>query len=425
MTEHYKTPIEIMAPVGSYESLTAAIQGGADSVYFGVGRLNMRSRSSQNFSMEDLKEIVRICEENSVKSYVTLNTVVYDDELEEMRGIVDAVRGNSVSAVIASDMSVINYALEQGVEVHLSTQTNITNIEAVRYYARFADVIVTARELSLDQVSVITQKIKEERITGPSGALLRIEVFAHGALCMAISGKCYLSLDNENHSGNRGACYQLCRRPYKVTDLDGKNELVIDNEYIMSPKDLCTIEFLDKIVESGVQVLKIEGRGRSADYVKTVTRCYKEASVALSDGTYTQERINHWLSSLKKVYNRGFWSGYYLGKKMGEWTKKYGNLATHKKIYVGKITNYFTRLKIAEVKLETMALSVGDEIRIIGPTTGVYEGVAEEIRVDYETVSQAEKGVTCSIPVDTFLRRSDKLYKVVPSDSVTDDGQQW
>ncbi|MDT8308834.1 MAG: peptidase U32 family protein [Bacteroidales bacterium] len=425
MTERYKIPIEIMAPVGSYESLTAAIQGGADSVYFGVGRLNMRSRSSQNFSMEDLKEIVRICEENHVKSYVTLNTIVYDDELEEMRSIVDAVRGNSVTAIIASDMSVINYALEQGVEVHLSTQTNITNIEAVRYYARFADVIVTARELSLDQVSVITQKIKEERITGPSGALLRIEVFAHGALCMAISGKCYLSLDNENHSGNRGACYQLCRRPYKVTDLDGKNELVIDNEYIMSPKDLCTIEFLDKIVDSGVQVLKIEGRGRSADYVKTVTRCYKEASIALSDGTYTQERINHWLSSLRKVYNRGFWSGYYLGKKMGEWTKKYGNLATHKKIYVGKITNYFTRLKIAEVKLETMALSVGDEIRIIGPTTGVYEGVAEEIRVDYETVSQAEKGVTCSIPVDTFLRRSDKLYKVVPSDSVTDDGQQW
>jgi len=409
-----KTPAEIMSPAGSFESLMAAIQGGADSVYFGAGRLNMRSRSSQNFSIEDLKEIVRICDEHHVRSYLTLNTVIFDTELDEMRKYADAAKDSGISAIIASDQAVIQYCNKTGMEVHMSTQTNITNIEAVKYYAQYADVMVTARELSLEQVAAITRAIDKQQIKGPSGELVRIEVFAHGALCMAVSGKCYLSLDNLNFSANRGECLQVCRRPYKVTDLDGNIELAIDNEYIMSPKDLKTIDFLDKILKAGVRVLKIEGRGRSPEYVKIVTQCYKEAVLAYSGGSYSPEKVDNWNERLKSVYNRGFWDGYYLGRKMGEWSEQYGSQATRKKIYVGKISNYFTNLQVAEIKVEANDLVTGDDIYIIGPTTGVYEGKVQEIRLNTpEPVLKASRGDVCSIPVETFLRKSDKVYKIV------------
>lgn len=401
-----------MAPVGSYESLMAAIQGQADSVYFGIGYLNMRSRSSQNFTLKDLQKITEICKEHGIRSYITLNTVIFDDELEQMQSIVDAAKENGISAIIASDQSVIQYAHQVGMEVHMSTQTNITNIEAVKYWSEYADVIVTARELNLKQVAAITKAIEEQRIKGPSGNLVQIEVFAHGALCMAVSGKCYLSLDNQNSSANRGACLQQCRRPYHVTDDDGI-ELVVDNEYIMSPKDLKTLDFLDKILKAGVMVLKIEGRGRSADYVKTVSKVYREAVDACFNENFTAENLDLWNTELRTVYNRGFWDGYYLGRKLGEWTEKYGSLATKKKIYVGKINNYFSKLKVAEVKMETQDLSVGDEIKIIGPTTGVYEGHIPEIRVDLKNVDQTIKGEFCSIPVKELVRRGDKVYKVV------------
>ena len=405
--------IEIMSPVGSYESLMAAIQGGAGSVYFGIEQLNMRAKSSNNFTLDDLVKISNICKENNIRSYITLNTVIYDEELPLMRSIVDAAKKNNITAIIASDQGVIQYAASVGMEVHISTQTNITNIEAVKYYSQFADVMVTARELNLKQVAAITTAIEKQQIKGPSGELVQIEIFVHGALCMAVSGKCYLSLDNMNSSANRGACLQICRRPYKVTDRDGGIELAIDNEYIMSPKDLNTIGFLDKILKAGVSILKIEGRGRSPEYVKTVTKCYKEAVEAYFNGTYTKENIERWNKVLGSVYNRGFWDGYYLGKKLGEWTEKYGSQATKRKIYIGKITNYFTKLKVAEVKIETHSLSVGDEIKILGPTTGVHEDIVKEIRVDLKKVNKTEKGEICSIPIDTFLRRADKLYKVI------------
>ncbi len=408
-----KNKIEVMSPVGSYESMMAAIQGGADSVYFGVGKLNMRSKSSQNFTIEDLREISRICSEHNIKTYLTLNTVIYNNEIEEMKIIVDTAKESGISAIIASDQAVIQYCLKVEMEIHMSTQTNISNIEAVKYYSQFADVMVTARELSLEQVAQITNEIENQNITGPSGNLIQIEIFSHGALCMAISGKCYLSLDNMNYSANRGACLQLCRRPYKVTDKDGGVELEVDNEYIMSPKDLKTIGFLDKILQAGVKVLKIEGRGRSPEYVKTVTECYKEAVKAIQEGSYTPEKIDEWNTRLDSVYNRGFWDGYYLGRKMGEWSEKYGSHATKKKIYVGKVTNYFSKLKVAEIKIETNDLIPGDDIYIIGPTTGVYKGKASEIRVDLKNVDKAIKGDLCSIPADTFLRRSDKLYKII------------
>lgn len=412
MTAHKE--IEVMAPVGSYESLIAASQGGADSVYFGVGNLNMRSRSSQNFNLRDLREISSFCKNNNLRSYITLNTVIYDEELSAMKEIIDSAGEHEITAIIASDPSVIQYAHDRGVEVHMSTQTNITNIESVKYYSQYANVMVTARELNLDQVKDITTKIDKENITGPSGNKVRIEVFAHGALCMAISGKCYLSLDTMNSSANRGECYQICRRPYRVFDKDGEIELMIDNEYIMSPKDLMTIHFLDKILDSGVTVLKIEGRGRSADYVKTVTSCYREAVDAWYRGSYTKRNIEGWIERLKTVYNRGFWDGYYLGRKLGEWSKQYGSQAIVRKEYIGRITNYYTRIKVAELKIETGSLQVGDKIRIIGPTTGVYEGTVEEIRLDLEPVENVKKGQVCSIPVDTFLRRSDKLYRLIP-----------
>jgi putative protease len=410
--------IEIMAPVGSYESLRAAIQGRADSVYFGIGHLNMRSKSTLNFTTEDLQNISEICRENGIKSYITLNSVIFDNELDEMHRIVDEAKVNGINAIIASDLSVIRYARQAGMEVHMSTQTNITNIEAVRYYAKYADVMVTARELNLEQVGAITEAIEREQIKGPSGDLVKIEVFAHGALCMAVSGKCYLSLDNLNSSANRGACLQVCRRPYRVFDRDGEIELEIDNQYIMSPKDLKTINFIDKILLSGVKVLKIEGRGRSPEYVKTVTRCYREAVDACYEGKFTEEKLELWNQELVTVYNRGFWDGYYLGRKMGEWAGQYGSQATRKKIYVGKIMNYYSKSGIAEIKIEAHQLQTGDDVLIIGPTTGVIEDSIKEIWLDEKKVERTDKGDLCTIPVGTFLRPSDKLYKWVDSNKV-------
>lgn len=405
-----------MSPVGSYESLMAAIQGGADSVYFGIEQLNMRARSSNNFTLSDLRNISEICRENSVKTYITLNTIIYDEELELMKSIVLEAKKNNITAIIASDLSVIEFAHENEVEVHISTQCNITNIEAIRFFSKYADVIVTARELSLKQVSEIIKKINEQDIKGPSGKLISIEVFAHGALCMAVSGKCYISLDNFNYSANRGACYQPCRRAYNVKDKDEEIELDVDSKYIMSPKDLCTIGFLDKILEAGVKVLKIEGRGRSAEYVKTVTKCYKEAARSYYERKYSAENIDKWTTELKSVYNRGFWDGYYLGRKIGEWTEKYGSMATKQKVYIGKVTNYFANINVAEIKIETGSLEVSDEIIISGPTTGVYESIIYEVRVDLIKTNRADKGITCSIPVNIIVRRNDKLYKLIPSE---------
>jgi putative protease len=403
--------IEIMAPVGSYESLTAAIQGGADAVYFGIGHLNMRSKSTLNFTSDDLKNITEICRENKINSYITLNSVNFDEELAEMRKIIDDAKANGITAIIASDLAAIQYARQAGIEVHMSTQTNITNIGAVKFYSAFADVMVTARELNLDQVKEITTAIEKEQIKGPYGHLVKIEVFAHGALCMAVSGKCYLSLDNLNSSANRGACLQVCRRPYKVFDRDGEVELEIDNQYIMSPKDLKTIDFIDKILDAGVRVLKIEGRGRSPEYVKTVTRCYREAVNAYCEGSFTAEKLGIWNLELGTVYNRGFWDGYYSGKKMGEWSGQYGSQASRKKIYVGKIMNYYAKSGIAEVKIEAHPLKNGDDILVLGPTTGVVEKTIDEIWLDEKKVEKVNKGDLCTIPVSQFLRPSDKLYK--------------
>lgn len=408
--------VEIMSPVGSYESLMAAIQGGANSVYFGIGKLNMRSKSSKNFGIDDLVEIARICKENHIRSYITLNTVVYDEELAEMKKVIDAAKENGITAIIASDQSVIHYAFSKGVEIHMSTQANITNIEAVKFYSMFADVMVTARELNLDQVKAITDTIEKEQIKGPSGELVQIEIFAHGALCMAVSGKCYLSLDNLNSSANRGACLQPCRRPYEVKDKDGGIELEVDNEYIMSPKDLKTVDFLDRILQSGVRVLKIEGRGRSPEYVKKVTRVYREAADAWLEGTYNDEKIEKWNTELDSVYNRGFWDGYYLGRKMGEWTERYGNQATKKKLFLGLVTNYFNKIGVAELKIQTHKLNKGDEINIIGPTTGVYEAKIDEIRVNLQAVKSAQKGDAVSFKTTELVRRGDKVYKIVENE---------
>jgi U32 family peptidase len=405
---------EIMSPVGSYESLMAAIQGGAGSVYFGVGKLNMRARSSNNFSLEDLAKIAGICEENGIRSYLTLNTVIFDEELDKIKTIIETAKKSMISAIIASDISVMEYARQCGMEIHISTQCNITNIEAVRFYSRYADVIVTARELSLKQVKAIAEKILKENITGPSGKPVRIEIFVHGALCMAVSGKCYLSLDNFNQSANRGACYQPCRRGYTVTDKDKEIELDIDNEFIMSPKDLCTIGFLDKILAAGVSVMKIEGRGRAAEYVKTVTACYREAAEAALNGTYSPDKIEEWMQRLGTVYNRGFWDGYYLGRKLGEWSDRYGSHATKQKLYIGEVTNYYSKLGVAEIHIDTYDLVKGDEFVITGPTTGVYQDKVEEVRVDKKPVLKAIKGEDCSIPVRELVRRNDKLYKLIP-----------
>lgn len=405
--------IEVMAPVGSYEALSAAIQAGAGSVYFGIGKLNMRSKSTKNFNLDDLGVISNICHENGVKSYVTVNTVVFDEEIEEMHALLDAVKANGISAVIASDQSVIQYAREIGVEVHISTQCNITNIEAVKYYSQFADVMVTARELNINQVRHITEEIERRNITGPGGDLVRIEVFCHGALCMAVSGKCYLSLDNFGTSANRGACVQPCRSGYEVTDRDKEITLAIENEYIMSPKDLCTLPFLDKVLASGVKVLKIEGRGRSPEYTKLTVSVYREAVDAVRNGTFDEEKVAAWLARLKSVYNRDFWDGYYLGRKMGEWTTKYGSQATKTKLFIGTVTNFFGKISVAEIRMETHDIKLGDEIMIIGPSTGVYEDTVREIRVDLNPVEMSVKGELCSIPTNDTVRRGDKVYKII------------
>ncbi len=409
--------VEIMSPVGSYASLQAAIQGGADAVYFGVGNLNMRSRSAANFTVDDLREICRLAHAAGVRTYLTLNTIIYNHELAEMRALLEAARAAGVSAVIASDLAVIAHARSLGIEVHISTQCNVSNIEAVRFYAQFADVIVTARELPLEQVAEITRYIADTDLRGPSGERVQIEVFAHGALCMSVSGKCYLSLDNYDYSANRGACLQLCRRGYIVKDKESDLELEVDNEYIMSPKDLCTIGFLDKIVGAGVRVLKIEGRGRSADYVRTVTECYREAVDAIADGAYTPERIEQWTTRLATVFNRGFWDGYYLGRRLGEWSDRYGSQATEQKVYLGPVKNYFHRIGVAEVHLQTAeTLSVGDDVIVIGDTTGVYRATIGELRLDRDPVPEVRQGDRFSFATAEPLRRGDKVYKVVPAE---------
>jgi putative protease len=403
-----------MSPVGSYESLTAAIHAGANSVYFGIEQLNMRAHSSNNFSFDDLKNIVEICNQAKIKTYLTVNTIIYDNEIEKMHKVVDAAAENRVSAIIASDMAVINYAKKKNVEVHASTQLNVSNIESVEFFSKFCDVIVTARELSLTQVAEITGQIKEKQIKGPKGNLVKIEIFCHGALCMAVSGKCYLSLHQYNSSANRGACFQTCRRGYRVTDIETDDELNIENEYIMSPKDLSTIAFIDKIIEAGVSVFKIEGRARSAEYVKTVTRCYDEAIKSYFAGTYSQEKIENWQTQLSTVFNRGFWNGYYLGQRLGEWSEVYGSKATKIKVFIGKIVNYFSNIGVAEIKFETdEILSVNDEIFIIGPTTGVVEQTIIEIREDLKSVNNVTQSSLFSIKTEEIVRRGDKLYKLL------------
>ena len=405
--------INILAPVGSYETLQAAIQGGADAVYFGIGHLNMRSRSTANFTTDDLAEIVKICNENDIKSYLAVNTIIYDHEMDDMKQLVDTAKKNRVTAIIASDQSVMNYAHSIGVQVNASTQLNISNIESVKFYAQYADVVVLARELNLKQVTEIAKQIKKQKITGPAGELIKIEIFVHGALCMAISGKCYMSLHTYNHSANRGACLQVCRRAYELTDKETGDKLAIDNEYIMSPQDLCTIEFLDQILDAGVSILKIEGRARPPEYVKTVTTCYRKAVDAYLAGKYNNKKAKAWKKKLSTVFNRGFWDGYYLGKRLGKWSDTYGSKATQKKIYIAKGVKYFSKLKVGEFKIEADALKVGDQILIIGPTTGVIEAKVEEIRLDDKPIKQAKPGSNISIPIDKQIRKSDKLYKLV------------
>ncbi len=406
-----RAEFEIMAPVGSYESLSAAIQGGADSIYFGIEGLNMRARSSNNFTIDDLHEIVRICNEHHIKSYLTVNTVIYDDDLALMRRIIDAAKEAGLSAIIASDVAAMTYACSIGVEVHLSTQLNISNVEALRFYARFADVVVLARELNMEQVAGIYRAICEEHITGPGGKPVRIEMFCHGALCMAVSGKCYLSLHEMNASANRGACMQICRRSYVVQDKETGEELEIDNKYIMSPKDLKTIHFLNKMIDSGVRVFKIEGRARGAEYVRTVVSCYSEAVSAYLDGTFADGKIEEWNTRLATVFNRGFWNGYYLGQRLGEWTHRYGSSATKTKVLIGKGIKYFSKLGVAEFQIESGSLRVGDEILVTGPTTGAVTQVVEEIRVDLKPVEEAKKGDRFSIRMSEKIRPSDKLFK--------------
>ena len=409
-----RTDIDLMAPVGSYESLMAAIQAGSNSIYFGIEQLNMRARSSNNFTFDDLRNIVSICEEHNVKTYLTVNTIIYDEEMEKMHKVVDAAAENHVTAIIASDIAVMQYARSKGVEVHASTQLNISNIEAVAFFAQFCDVMVTARELSLEQVKYITEQIRQRDIRGPKGELVKIEIFCHGALCMAVSGKCYLSLHEYNHSANRGACLQACRRAYRVTDIESGDELEIDNKYIMSPKDLCTIGFVNKIIDAGVSVLKIEGRARSCEYVKTVVECYDEALNSCFDGTYNREKINGWKKRLETVFNRGFWDGYYMGQRLGEWSEVYGSRATKTKVYLGKVLNFFSKINVAEIKLETAEeLSVGDEILITGTTTGALQQKVDEIREDLKPVPKVVQGSLFSIKTSDVVRRGDKLYKII------------
>ncbi|MEQ8324999.1 MAG: peptidase U32 family protein [Vicingaceae bacterium] len=407
--------MELMAPAGSFEALQAAIQSGADSVYFGVEQLNMRAKSSINFTLDDLPEIAMRCEKAGIKSYLTLNTIIYDHDLSIIKTLTNKVKEAGITAIIASDQAVINYAKSAGVEIHISTQVNVTNLETVKFYANFADVMVLSRELSLRQVKAITDGVKREKILGPSGELVQIEIFGHGALCMAVSGKCYLSLHTHNSSANRGACIQNCRRTYTVIDKEEGYELEIDNEYIMSPKDLCTIDFLDQVMATGVSVLKIEGRGRAPEYVYTTVKVYREAIDSILDGSYSEEKVAGWMDQLNKVYNRGFWSGYYLGQKLGEWSKKHGSQATEKKVYLGKGMHYFPRPKIGQFRMEALTLNVGDQILITGPTTGVIQTEVSELMVNDRKVESTVKGEDFTMPIGDIIRPSDKLYKIVAS----------
>lgn len=407
------TDFEVMAPVGSRESLSAAIQAGADSVYFGIGKLNMRSHSANHFTIDDLREIASTCNAHGIKTYLTVNTVIYDDDLTTMREIIDAAKDAGISAVIASDVAVMTYCNEVGEEVHLSTQLNISNIEALKFYSKFADVSVLARELNMEQVKKIHEAIVQENICGPMGKQVRIEMFCHGALCMAVSGKCYLSLADANRSANRGECVQICRRSYTVTDNETGNQLEIDNKYIMSPKDLKTVRFIDKMMEAGVRVFKIEGRARGPEYVYTVVRCYKEAIESVLNGTCTEAKKDEWDERLSTVFNRGFWDGYYQGKRFGEWNRNYGSAATEKKVLIGKIMKYFSKLGVAEVAVEATDFKKGDKLLITGPTTGVMYLTADEIRYDLQPVEKAEQGTRVSIPVTGKVRPSDKIYKLV------------
>lgn len=404
---------EIMAPVGSRESLMAAIQAGADSVYFGIGQLNMRSHSANHFTIDDLHDIAQTCKAHGIKSYLTVNTVIYDGDIATMHTIIDAAKAANITAVIASDVAVMMYCSEVGVEVHLSTQLNISNIDALKFYARFADVVVLARELNMNQVEEIYRQIKEQDIRGPRGELVRIEMFCHGALCMAVSGKCYMSLHDANRSANRGECVQICRRSYTVTDNETGNQLEIDNQYIMSPKDLKTVRFIDRMMQAGVRVFKIEGRARGPEYVYTVVRCYKEALASVLNGSFTEEKKVEWDERLAKVFNRGFWDGYYQGQTMGEWTKEYGNKATEKKVLVGKVIKYFSRLGVAEIAVEASELELNDHLLITGTTTGVMYFDAKEIRYELQPVAKAAKGTRVSIPVPDKVRPNDKVFKLV------------
>ncbi len=404
-----------MAPVGSYESLQAAIASGADAVYFGVEGLNMRARSSVNFTLDDLHAIAAICRENGVKTYLTVNTILYDADLATCRAVIDAAAEAGLTAIIASDIAAITYARSRGVEVHISTQLNVSNIEAVRFFSAYADVMVLARELSLDQVAEIHRAIVEENICGPAGKPVRLEMFCHGALCMAVSGKCYLSLHELNSSANRGACTQICRRSYTVTDRETGEQLDIENKYVMSPKDLKTIHFLNKMIDAGVSVFKIEGRARGPEYVATAVGCYSEAIQAIVDGTYTEERIAEWDERLRKIFNRGFWNGYYLGQRLGEWSSKYGSSATRVKRYAAKGVRYFSNIGVAEFLIENGTVKVGDEVVITGPTTGALILTVDELRVDLKAVPQAEKGQSFSMKVPSKIRPSDRLYVWEPT----------
>jgi putative protease len=405
--------IELMAPAGNFESLQAALDNGCDSVYFGVEQLNMRARASINFVLDDLPEIARRCQEKNVRTYLTLNTIVYDHDLSIVKTLLNKAKEANITAVIASDQAVIMTARSIGMEVHISTQVNVTNIETVKFYAMFADTIVLSRELSLRQVKKITEQIEKEQVKGPSGNLVEIEIFGHGALCMAVSGKCYLSLHSHNSSANRGACKQNCRKKYTVIDQETGFEIEIDNEYMMSPKDLCTLDFLDQVIDTGIKVLKIEGRGRAPEYVATVIKTYREAIDSYYDGTFSQEKVAEWMEALNTVYNRGFWSGYYLGQKLGEWSKDPGSNATQKKVYIGKGMHYFPKASIAEFKIEAYDLKKGDKVLITGPTTGVQEMVIEDMMVNDTTSEKATKGDSLTLKLPFRIRLSDKLYKIV------------
>jgi len=411
-----KREVELMAPAGGFDSLMAAIQGGADSVYFGVDQLNMRARATMNFTIDDIEQVAKICNEHNVRSYITLNTIIYDHDLSVIKTIAKRAKKAGITAIIASDQAVIAFVNSIGMEVHASTQLNISNIDTLKFYAKFIDTAVLARELSLKQVKKINDAIKKEKITGPSGRLIEIEIFVHGALCMAVSGKCYISLHTHNSSANRGACVQNCRRSYDVIDKEEGHQLTVDNEYIMSSKDLCTINFLDQVIKSGTTVLKIEGRGKGPEYVKNTTQCYREAIDSYFDGTFSKEKIADWMHRLEDVYNRGFWSGYYLGQEIGEWTDSPGSKARLRKVYIGKGNNYFNKISVAEFLIETHSLQVGDSILITGPTTGVIEMTVDELHTSTGPVDKAVKGDLCAIKINTPIRKSDKLYKVISAE---------